>query len=56
MQRHATLFALTAVGANKVIEYHATGHYFFLEHREQEQTVAAIREFATQLEADARKN
>jgi pimeloyl-ACP methyl ester carboxylesterase len=35
---------------NRVIEFRATGHYFFLEHPEQEQTLAAIRDFATQLE------
>jgi len=35
---------------NRLVEFHATGHYFFLEQPEQEQTLVAIREFAARLE------
>lgn len=34
---------------NEVIEFRATGHYFFLEHPEQERTLAAIRDFAARV-------
>lgn len=37
---------------NQVVEFHATGHYFFLEHPEQEQTLAAIRDFVALLDRD----
>jgi pimeloyl-ACP methyl ester carboxylesterase len=35
---------------NTVIEFPATGHYFFLEQPEQEMTLEAIRDFVTQLD------
>lgn len=35
---------------NEIVEFHATGHYFFLEHPEQEQTLAAIRGFVARLD------
>jgi non-heme chloroperoxidase len=35
---------------NEVVEFHGTGHYFFLEDPEQEQTLAAIRDFVAQLD------
>jgi pimeloyl-ACP methyl ester carboxylesterase len=35
---------------NRVVEFHATGHYFFLEHPEQERALAAIRDFVSRLE------
>jgi hypothetical protein len=41
---------------NKMIEFHATGHYFFLEHPEQEQTLTAIRDFVAQLNRDPLKS
>jgi pimeloyl-ACP methyl ester carboxylesterase len=35
---------------NEVVEFPATGHYFFLEQPEQEQTLAAIRAFVGKLD------
>ena len=35
---------------NEVVEFEATGHYFFLEHPEQERTLAAIRDFVARLD------
>lgn len=34
---------------NEVIEFHATGHYFFLEQPEQDRALAAIRQFVAGL-------
>ncbi len=35
---------------NEVVEFHASGHYFFLKHPQQEQTLAAIRHFVSRLD------
>ena len=35
---------------NEVLEFHAAGHYFFLEHPEQERALAAIRDFVARID------